>query len=263
MNPPVLFEICVGSAQGAISAQEGGAHRVELCDNLVEGGTTPSAGAVQVARKHIDIGLNVIVRPRGGDFCYSEVEFETMLRDVDLAVDCGADGIVIGLLNPDGSIDVQRTGILIKRIRPLAVTFHRAFDMAADPHRALDDLIALGVDRMLTSGRENSALEGVDLISDLIERADGRIVVMPGGGITERNVAKVVSGTCAREIHVAAGSGVSSRMTYRNPNVFMGGEFRPPEFSHDLTDVNRIKAFIQAVTTPIQPNRGKTGEVRR
>ena len=246
MNTRVLFEICVGSAQGAISAQEAGANRVELCDNLIEGGTTPSGGAVQVARKHIDIGLNVIVRPRGGDFCYSGVEFETMLRDVELAAGWGADGIVIGLLNPDGSIDAERTGVLIERIRPLPVTFHRAFDMAADPHRALEDLIALGVDRVLTSGRENSALEGVDLISDLIRRADGRITVMPGGGITERNVAKVVAGTGASEIHVAALSSVASRMTYRNPNAFMGGEFRPPEFSHDLTDVNRIRAFIQA-----------------
>ena len=263
MNPPVLFEICVGSAQGAISAQEAGAHRVELCDNLVEGGTTPSAGAVQVARKHIDIGLNVIVRPRGGDFCYSDVEFETMLRDVETAAGGGADGIVIGLLNPDGSIDVERTGALIERIRPLPVTFHRAFDMASDPHRALEDLISLGVDRVLTSGQEISALEGIDLIVELIEKAAGRIVVMPGGGITERNVAKVVAGTGAIEIHVAAGSSVPSRMTYRNPNAFMGGELRPPEFSHDVTDVNRVKAFIQAVTTPIQPNRGKTEEVRR
>ncbi len=247
MNPPVLFEICVGSAQGAISAQEAGANRVELCDNLIEGGTTPSAGAVHVSRKHIDIGLNVIVRPRGGDFCYSDVEFETMLRDVELVAGWGADGIVIGLLNPDGSIDAERTGALIERIRPLSVTFHRAFDMAADPHRALEDLIALGVDRVLTSGQEISALDGVDLISDLIRRANGRIVVMPGGGITERNVAKVAAGTGAREIHVAARSSISSRMTYRNPNAFMGGEFRLPEFSHDLTDVNRIRAFIQAV----------------
>ena len=263
MNSPVLFEICVGSAQGAIAAQEGGARRVELCDNLIEGGTTPSTGAVQVARRHIDVGLNVIVRPRGGDFCYSGVEFETMVRDVETAAEGGADGIVIGILKPDGSVDVDRTGALIERIRPLPVSFHRAFDMTADPHRALDDLIALGVDRVLTSGQEISALEGIDLIVELIDRAAGRIVVMPGGGITERNVAKVVAGTGAREIHVAAGSSVSSRMTYRNPNAFMGGELRPPEFSHDVTDVNRVSAFIQAVTPPIQPNRGKTGEVRR
>ena len=247
MNPSVLFEICVGSPQGAIAAQEGGAHRVELCDNLIEGGTTPSAGAVQVARKHIDIGLNVMVRPRGGDFCYSDVEFETMARDVELAAESGADGIVIGLLNPDGSVDVERTGVLIERIRPLPVTFHRAFDMTADPYRALDDLISLGVDRALTSGQEISALEGIDLIVELIEKAADRIVVMPGGGITERNVARVAAGAGAREIHVAAGSSVSSRMTYRNPNAFMGGELRPPEFSHSLTDANRVKAFIDAV----------------
>lgn len=248
MNSPVLFEICVGSAHGAIAAQEGGAHRVELCDNLIEGGTTPSAGAIHVARKHIEIGLNVIIRPRGGDFCYSGVEFETMTRDVETAAEGGADGIVIGILNPDGSIDLERTGALVERIRPLPVTFHRAFDMTADPHRALDDLKSLGVDRVLTSGQEISALEGVDLIAELIEQAEDRIVIMPGGGITERNVAKVVAGTGAREIHVAAGSSVPGRMTYRNPNAFMGGELRPPEFSIDVTDANRVNAFIQAVT---------------
>ena len=258
MNSPVLFEICVGSAQGAIAAQEGGAHRVELCDNLMEGGTTPSAGAIQVARKHIEIGLNVIVRPRGGDFCYSEVEFETMARDVETAAEGGADGIVIGLLNPDGSIDVERTGALIERIRPHPVTFHRAFDMTADPLRSLDELISLGVDRVLTSGQEISALEGINLIAELIEKADERIVIMPGGGITERNVAKVVAGTGAREIHVAAGGSVPSRMTFRNPNAFMGGELRPPEFSHDVTDVDRVNAFIQAATPPITTTPGKT-----
>lgn len=247
MSPRVLFEICVGSPQGAIAAQEGGAHRVELCENLMEGGTTPSAGAIQVARRHLDIGLNVIVRPRGGDFCYSDVEFETMVRDVGAAAESGADGIVIGLLNPDGSVDVERTGALIERIRPLPVTFHRAFDMTADPYRALEELISLGVDRVLTSGQEISALEGVDLIAELIEGAAGRIVVMPGGGITERNVARVAAGTGAREIHVAAGSSVSSRMTYRNPNAFMGGELRPPEFSHSHTDSNRVRAFMDAV----------------
>ena len=258
MNTPVLFEICVGSAQGAIAAQEGGARRVELCDNLIEGGTTPSAGAVLVARKHIDIGLNVIVRPRGGDFCYSDVEFETMARDVDTAAESGADGIVIGLLNPDGSIDVERTGAFVERIRPLPVTFHRAFDMTANPRRALDELISLGVDRVLTSGQEISALEGIDLIAELIEKAAGRIVIMPGGGITERNVAKVVAGTGAREIHVAAGGSVPSRMTFRNPNAFMGGELRPPEFSHDITDASRVNAFIQAVTPPITATPGET-----
>ena len=247
MNPSVLFEICIGSVHGAIAAQEGGAHRVELCDNLIEGGTTPSAGAVQVARKHIDIGLNVMVRPRGGDFCYSDVEFETMAHDVEAAAESGADGIVIGLLNPDGSVDAERTGALIERIRPLPVTFHRAFDMTADPCRALEDLISLGVDRVLTSGQEISALEGIDLIAELIDRAARRIVVMPGGGITERNVARVAAGTGAREIHVAAGSSVSSRMTFRNPNAFMGGELRPPEFSHSLTDSNRVRAFLDAV----------------
>src|SRR5262245_53926414 len=141
MSQPVLLEICLDSVESAVAAQQGGASRVELCDNLLEGGTTPSAGTIALARKYIDIGLHVIIRPRGGDFYYSDVEFEVMKYDIEQAKQLGANGVVIGLLTPDGAVDVERTHALLELARPMSVTFHRAFDMARDPHEALEKLI--------------------------------------------------------------------------------------------------------------------------
>ena len=168
-----------------------------------------------------------------------------MQHDLLLAKRLGVNGIVIGLLNPDGTIDKARTAQLIDLARPLSVTFHRAFDMMVDPHQALEDLITLGVDRVLTSGQENSALEGVELIAALVQQAGNRIVVMPGGGVNERNVGKVVSQSGAREVHLSARSSVESRMNHRNLRVYMGGTLRPPEFSHGMTDVARVQAVVR------------------
>src|SRR5688572_20212403 len=150
----VTMEVCSDSVEGARAAQQGGAQQVELCDNLIEGGTTPSAGTIAVARQQLDIELNVMIRPRGGDFCYSELEFEVMKYDIQQARQLGANGVVIGLLNGDGSVDRERTEALVKLARPLRVTFHRAFDMSRDPQTALETLIELGLDRVLTSGQE-------------------------------------------------------------------------------------------------------------
>ena len=238
-NQRLLIEVCVDSVESAIAAQQGGADRVELCANLLEGGTTPSAGMIGVARAHLAIGLQVIIRPRGGDFCYSEIEFEIMQRDIGLAKQFGADGVVIGILLPDGAVDIERTRALIALARPLNVTFHRAFDMTRDPYQALEDLIALGVDRVLTSGQQPSVVEGLDLIADLARVAGERVIVMPGGG-TERNLAKIVAESGVREVHVASTTAVDSQMRYRNQRVFMGGELRPPEYTRFITDPERI-----------------------
>lgn len=236
------------SVESALAAQAGGAGRVELCDNLMEGGTTPSAGAIAVARKNLSIGLHVIIRPRGGDFCYSDLEFESMFRDIRVAQELGADGVVIGALKPNGNVDKKRTRELIDAARPMSVTFHRAFDMTRNPFTALETLIALGIDRILTSGQEESAMEGSELIAELVRRAGKRIVIMPGGGINQRNIARLLKTTAAREIHLTAFSRVESAMQYRNVNAFMGGELRPPEYSRKVTDAQRVRTILRAAS---------------
>jgi copper homeostasis protein len=246
MKDGITFEICVDSLDAALAAQAGGGDRVELCADLLEGGTTPSAGTVQLAIEALRIPVNVIIRPRGGDFCYSDAEFEVMRRDVEMARSWGASGVVIGILNPDGTVDIERTRALVEAARPLSVTFHRAFDVTRDPFEALETLIGLGINRVLTSGQEPSALEGLDLIAMLVKRAGDRIIVMPGAGITERNIAKIAAGCGAREFHFAAPGLTEGRMAYRNPRVFMGGELRPPEYTLSVTDPAAVRAVIAA-----------------
>jgi copper homeostasis protein len=246
----IVMEVCIDSVEAAVAAQQGGAQRVELCANLLEGGTTPSAGSILLARQKIDIDLNVIIRPRGGDFCYSGAEFEVMKVDVETAKRLGANGVVIGILKEDGSVDRERTAELVGLARPMSVTFHRAFDMARDPYQALETLVELGVDRILTSGQQVSVLEGLDVIAELVRRAGKRIIIMPGGGITERNIRKILEVSGAQEVHFVASKSVESRMRYRNPDCFMGGELRPPEFSLSVTDPERVRAFRNQVFRP-------------
>ncbi|MEZ4735815.1 MAG: copper homeostasis protein CutC [Caldilineaceae bacterium] len=242
-SQPITLEICVDAVEGALAAQAGGAQRVELCDNLLEGGTTPSVGMIALTRQQLAIGLQVIIRPRGGDFCYSALEFEVMKYDVLQAKQLGADGVVIGLLNPDGTVDKARTAALIALARPLTVTFHRAFDMTVDPYQALADLIDLGVERVLTSGQESSALEGIDLITALVQQAGNQIIVMPGGGVNERNIHKIVSGSGVREIHLSARSQLKVPCTI-GAVMSLWWRLRPPEFSRQTTDSKRIQTII-------------------
>jgi copper homeostasis protein len=240
----MLFEICVDSIAGVRAAKAAGAARVELCANLLEGGVTPSLGTIRRARSIAGIGLHVIIRPRGGDFLFSDDEFDEMRTDVEAAKAEGADGVVIGMLAADGRIDEQRTRELIACARPMSVTFHRAYDMTPDPIAALETLVGLGVDRLLTSGQEATVLEGLPLISELVRRAGGRIIVMPGGGITERNVERIVVAAKPREIHFAALEPTSSAMTFRRGHVFMGGELRPPEYDRLDTSVATIRSVM-------------------
>ena len=246
MRNGITFEVCVDSIESAVAAAEGGADRVELCSDLIEGGLTPSYGTLKVARRSVGIGIMAMIRPRGGDFCYSDAEFASMEEDLEAAKKAGADGLVLGLLCPDGTVDRERTAALIQRARPLPVTFHRAFDMTRDPFEAVETLMALGVDRVLTSGQEATVVEGLELIAELVSRASGRIIVMPGGGITARNIAKIVAGSGAREFHFAALGPAEGRMAYRNPRVFMGGELRPPEYTLSVTDPADVRAVIGA-----------------
>jgi copper homeostasis protein len=245
----MLIEVCVDSVESAVAAEKGGAKRVELCCALLEGGLTPSAGAIALAREKIAIGLNVIIRPRGGDFLYTNDEHEAMLRDIETAKSLGADGVVIGVLTADAEVDVVRTRELLDRARPLPVTFHRAFDMTRDPFAALETLVSLGIDRVLTSGQEPSAMEGLDLLRMLVNRAGDRIVVMPCGSIHEKNVQKVARETRAKELHVTGFVDSESAMRFRNPRVYMGGLLRPPEYTRAVTAPELIATLVRLAST--------------
>jgi copper homeostasis protein len=246
MKSPVLLEVCANSVASALAAQDGGAYRVELCENLYEGGTTPSYGEIQIARKLLKIKLYVLIRPRGGDFLYSDVEYDIITADVNYCIEAGCDGIVIGILNADGTIDKDRCQKLISlaKTKGLGVTFHRAFDMCVDLDQALEDIIDLGCERILTSGGKSTAMEGASIIAHLITKADGRITIMPGSGVSEKNAADLVQFTGAKEIHSSARVRVQSKMEYKNDHIVMGDNYGD-EFAFDQTDVNRVKAILQ------------------
>ena len=222
MTEQVLIEVCVDSVASAVAAQRGGAARIELCCDLLEGGVTPSAGLIEGVRGNVSLGVHVIIRPRGGDFCYTDEEFEVMSRDIVVAKNLGADGVVLGMLNTDGHVNVERTRQLVDLARPLNVTFHRAFDMSADLFRALEDVCATGADRLLTSGGEQKCLHGADKIARLMKAARGRITIMAGGGIGLHDVATIIERTGVSEIHVGLSSTVASPMLHRNPRLSMG-----------------------------------------
>jgi copper homeostasis protein len=221
MAEPVLIEVCVDSVASAIAAQQGGATRIELCSDLIEGGITPSAGLIGTVRARASIGLQVIIRPRGGDFFYSDDEVEIMRRDIAVAKELGADGVVLGILDAGGHIDVSRTRELVELARPLKVTFHRAFDMAADLIGSLEDACATGADRLLTSGGEQTCLQGAETIARLATLAGDRIAIMACGGIGHRDAAAIIERTGVREIHVGLSTPVLSPMRYRNPRLSM------------------------------------------
>ncbi len=244
-NKGPKIEICLESIESVIAAEKGGADRVEFCADLFEGGTTPSLGAFKVAREHSSIAINVIIRPRPGDFCYSDLEFEAMKEDTRLFKEAGADGIVFGILTSDGSIDIPRCKELIEIARPCSVTFHRAFDMTKDPLASLETLIELNVDRILTSGHEESVTEGIEELKMLVQQAGDRIIIMPGAGITERNFSFIQQQIKAKEYHVFAPGSYESKMTYRPQHLYMGGMLRQPEFAIHHTDPNRVRTITE------------------
>lgn len=222
MSDRVLIEVCVDSVASALAAERGGAARVELCSNLLQGGVTPSAGLIEQVRAKTSIGLHVMIRPRGGDFCYTREEFETMRCDIIFAKKLGADGVVLGILDARATVDIQRTQQLVEQARPLRVTFHRAFDMSGDLFQALEDVCTTGADRLLTSGGEKTAADAVDRIARLVELARGRITIMACGGVKPHNAASIIERTGVREIHVGLRSPVVSPMLHRNPRISLG-----------------------------------------
>jgi len=226
-----MLEICIDGVASALAAAKGGADRVELCANLPEGGTTPSAGMIRVVRRAFSGGLMVIIRPRGYDFLYSQEELEAMLEDIKVARQLGADGVVIGCLKADGTVDAERCSRLIEAAGTLDVTFHRAFDMTRDLGEALETILSLGVKRILTSGGKPDVPSGLQTISKLVKQSAGRVSLMPGGGVTPENLAEIVTSAGVREIHLSARHRVNGGMTFRNEGCFMGTFSKDDEYS--------------------------------
>jgi copper homeostasis protein len=247
MKESILLEVCVESLESALAAQHGGARRIELCGDLLEGGTTPSAGLVWAARQHLKIAINVMIRPRGGDFLYSDREFEVMEQDVSVAKDLGADGIVLGLLNADGTIDVERTKRLVAIATPLPVTFHRAIDVTRDMSQALEDIIATGAARVLTSGGVPDVSDGAEQVAQLVKQAGDRIIVMPGAGLTAKNIVAIAQTTRAHEMHIALDQPVASGMEYRKPEIPMGG-VEGREYLRFETTTDRVREMVRLVS---------------
>lgn len=237
------LEVIGFTIEGCILAQSAGAHRIELCDNPGDGGTTPSHGFIKAAREKLQIGLFPIIRPRGGDFFYTEEEFEIMKTDINLCKQLGCDGVVIGLLKADGTIDKKRNAALVELAYPLGVTFHRAFDRTADAFKAMEDIIEIGCERILTSGQKPNALDGADLVAQLIEQADERIIIMPGSGVRSENIMELATKTGAKEFHTSARINTESGMLYSN--AAMNENLR--SVSVDAVEVKKIITNLKAL----------------
>jgi copper homeostasis protein len=237
------LEICVDSVESAIAAANGGAERIELCSALSEGGITPSVGLINTVRAAVSIQLFVIIRPRGGSFVYSDPELDVMRKDILEAKTRGVDGVVLGVLTNEDTVDRARTMELIELARPLQVTFHRAFDVCTDVDRALEDVIACGADRLLTSGGKTDAVKGMNTIASLQRRALDRIRIMAGGGIRISNVRLIVLRTGIREVHTSLSTQVRSIANDGGAevNALHGG------FERFLVRENDVRAFKSAL----------------
>jgi copper homeostasis protein len=218
-NMQFTLEVIGFTIDGCVAAQQAGAHRIELCDNPGEGGTTPSYGFIKAAREKLHIALYPIIRPRGGDFLYSDEEFEIMKNDVGICKELGCDGVVIGMLKKEGTIDKERCSQLVRIAYPMGVTFHRAFDRVSDPVQALEDVIDIGCERILTSGLAPGAMEGAQSIANLVKQADGRISIMPGSGLRSDNILLIARVTGATEFHTSARTWVESKMDFSSKTM--------------------------------------------
>ena len=239
-----LVEVCANGVESCIAAQEGGADRVELCAGIPEGGTTPSYGEIKVARHVLTTTrLHVIIRPRGGDFLYTDLEVERMAADIAVCHELGVDGVVFGCLNADGTFDIEKNRYLMECSRGMSVTCHRAFDRAVNPEQALETVIDLGFDRILTSGQQPKAIQGAALLAKLHRQAAGRIILMAGSGVTEQNIRELQEKTGLHEFHFSGREPQPSAMQFVNPNLYMG---RPGanEAALDYTTARRVHDTI-------------------
>ena len=243
------FEVCANSVESCLAAQTGGANRVELCAGIPEGGTTPSYGEISMAREILDTTrLHVIIRPRGGDFLYSPIEVKTMLKDIEIARKLGVDGVVFGCLTANGEIDSTSMQELMLASQGLSVTFHRAFDVCCNPKEALEQIIELGCNRILTSGQQATAEQGIPLLKELQEQAAGRIILLAGCGVNENNIARIAQETGIQEFHFSARESIISEMKYKNESVSMGGTVHINEYERNVTTARRVMDTIQAIS---------------
>jgi copper homeostasis protein len=219
-----VLEICVDSVESAVAAERGGARRIELCSDLLEGGITPSPGLLEQIRKRVGIDLFVMIRPRGGDFCYTPEELDIMKADIEHVKQLGADGVVLGILDADGYVDVERTRELVEKAKPLPVTFHRAVDVSADLADSLERIIASGAHRVLTSGAKRRAVDSTRDIAQAIRQTSGRLIVMVGGGLNPENIGAVATETGAAEYHASLNTGLPSPVRFRNGSLFLGAD---------------------------------------
>ncbi|MDO5033665.1 MAG: copper homeostasis protein CutC [Eubacteriales bacterium] len=242
----ILLEICCGSADDVLAAKAAGADRVELNSSMFLGGITPSIGEVKVA---LQTGLPIMamVRPRSGGFCYTEAEFQTMLYDVDALLEAGADGIVFGILQEDGQIDLERSRIMRERIGQHTAVFHRAFDVVPDWKASMDQLVEIGIDRILTSGQCPSVRDGSKTVAEMIAYADGRLEILPGAGITLQNVQDVLRETGSKQIHIALNQVRQDSSTQNNQSIFFGGALYPPENLFEVADREKIHSLRQII----------------
>ena len=240
----IKIEICAGSFEDAVLAEKAGASRIELNSSLFLGGLTPSLGTLKLVKKETHLEVMAMVRPRAAGFSY---EYKTMLEDAKLFIDNGADGLVFGFLKKDGTIDAKRCEALIKIAESRDKVFHRAIDVVPDPLKALDELISLGFTRVLTSGQEPTAYEGADLIAKMVKRAKGRIEILPGGGITEKNASKIIKLTGVDQIHFAALKRREEPSTKANPSIYYGGALYPPEDSIEVAGLDEMTKVIKSL----------------
>ncbi len=235
----ILIEVCCGSVEGAFEAEKGGADRVELNSSLFFGGLTPSIGAVIEAKKRLNIPVIVMIRPRGGGFCYTEIEFAAMLEDARLAIEHGADGLVFGILTEDGAIDQKRNAELVRITGDREAVFHRAFDVVPDPFKAIDQLVELGVKRILTTGQQDRVDYGLDLLKRLNDYSGGRIAILPGS-INKYNIRTILEKTGCREIHMASFINKTDRSATHGQEIHYGASLYPPEDSYRIIDRNAV-----------------------
>ena len=246
----ILMEVCCGSVGDAVEAAGGSADRIELNSSLFFGGLTPSLGSIIETKRRLDIPVMVMIRPRGGGFCYTDAEMAVMLHDTQLAIEHGADGIVFGILTENGSIDLDRCRKIMELTRHREAVFHRAFDVTPDPMEALEQLIELGFTRVLTSGQEKSVPEGVKLIKKLIVQAGDRIEILPGGGIRPHNIRRIIEQTGTRQVHLAAFEQKTDRSVQNRPYITFGGSLHPPEDRYEVTD----RMVIQSMADLLKAN---------